>query len=298
MLSQPSPRPTRFKKSLAFVRKFICAYLFAAVIALFFCSPAHSQGGVPLVTVATDQSPLTLSNQFGVPTGTAINQAGDFAFVGNGNSALFFRAAGASSITRVLQVGDEVPGFPESQILSFSSTIKLNSTKSLFFTVNFSLADGLVHDALLTYDGAKFHTIVSSDDIAPGLAGVAYGIGLNPVGINDKGDVAFSSRNSLIPRPQITLYIAPSGGSPVRIVGPGDPLPQPPAQCPFGSICSIGGSPFEILSIFSGLNARGEVLFGVGVNLYVGNAGGFSLVTMADSGPCSGSSLLLFRRAN
>jgi hypothetical protein len=290
MLSQPSPRPARFRKSFASARKVICACLLAAVVALFFRSPAHAQGGVPLVTVATDQTSLNLSNQFGTPTGTAINQAGDFAFVGNGNSALFFRAAGATSITRVLQVGDEVPGFPAGQILSFSSTLKLNSAKSLFFTANFSLADGLVHDVLLIYDGAKFHTIVSSDDIAPGSAGVAYGIGLNPVGINDKGDVAFSSRNSLIPRPQITLYIALSGGSPVRVVGTDDPLPQPPALCPFGSICSISGSPFDILSIFSGLNTRGEVLFGVGVNLYVGNTGGFSLVTMAGSGPCSSSS--------
>src|SRR5258706_5215979 len=289
MPSHRCPRPKRFGKCYASARKIICAYLFAAVIALFFCSPAHAQGGVPLVTVATDQSPLNLSNQFGVPKGTAINQAGDFAFVGNGNSALFFRAAGATPIHRILQVRDQVPGFPESQILSFSSTLKLNSAKSLFFTANFSLADGLVHDALLTYDGANFHTIVSSDDIAPGSGGAPYGIGLNPVGINDKGDVAITSRHSMIPRPQITLYIAPSGGSPVRVVGPGDPLPQPPALCPFGSICSIGGSPFEILSIFSGLNARGEVLFGVGVNLYLGNAGGFSLVTMADSGPCSGS---------
>jgi len=85
MPSHRCPRPKRFGKCYASARKFICAYLFAAVIALFFCSPAHAQGGVPLVTVATDQSPLNLSNQFGVPKGTAINQAGDFAFVGNGN---------------------------------------------------------------------------------------------------------------------------------------------------------------------------------------------------------------------
>jgi hypothetical protein len=74
MPSHRCPRPKRFGKCYASARKIICAYLFAAVIALFFCSPAHAQGGVPLVTVATDQSPLNLSNQFGVPTGTAINR--------------------------------------------------------------------------------------------------------------------------------------------------------------------------------------------------------------------------------
>src|SRR5882672_12950988 len=118
MPSHRCPRPKRFGKCYASARKFICAYLFAAVIALFFCSPAHAQGGVPLVTVATDQSPLNLSNQFGVPKGTAINQAGDFAFVGNGDSALFLRAAGAAAATRLLQIDDEVPGFPGSQLLT------------------------------------------------------------------------------------------------------------------------------------------------------------------------------------
>src|ERR1700686_2130348 len=171
------PRSARLEGFCA-ARRMIRACLVVCGIALLICSLAHAQGGVPLVTVATDQSPLPLSNQFGTPAGTAINQAGDFAFIGNGNSALFFRAAGATSITRVLQVGDEVPGFPASQILSFSSTLKLSSARSLFFTVKFSLADGRGHDALLTYDGAKFHKIVSSDDIAPGSAGVAYGTGL------------------------------------------------------------------------------------------------------------------------
>jgi Bacterial Ig-like domain (group 3) len=286
MPSHRLPRPTRFGEFYLSARKIIFVCLFAAVTALFFSSPAHAQGGVPLVTVATDQTPLNLSNQFGVPTGTVVNQTGDFAFVGNGNSALFFRAAGATSVTRLLQVGDEVPGFPGSQVLSFSSTLTLNSAKVLFFAVNFSLADGLVHNALLTYDGAAYHTIVSSDDIAPGSGGVAYGTGLQPVGISDKGDVAFSSKNSLeVPRSPITLYIALSGASPVRVVGTADQLP-----CPLGAQnCFPGGRPFQFLSIFPGLNTRGEVLFESGVSLYVGSTAGVVPVTMASSGPCSSS---------
>src|SRR3984893_2877796 len=106
MPSHRLPRPTRFEKFYVSAREIIFACMFAVVTALFFSSPAHAQGGVPLVTVATDQPPLNLSNQFGIPTGTAINQAGDFAFVGNGSNALFFRAAGATSVTRILQVGD------------------------------------------------------------------------------------------------------------------------------------------------------------------------------------------------
>ena len=146
MLSYRCSRATQFRQYYARTRKVICTCLFVAVLLLFFCSLAHGQGEVPLLTVATDQTPLNLSNQLGIPTGTAVNQVGDFGFVGNGNSALFFRAAGATSITRVLQVGDEIPGFPASQVLSFSSTIKLNLAKSLFFTVKFNLADGRVHE--------------------------------------------------------------------------------------------------------------------------------------------------------
>src|SRR6266481_802913 len=116
MLSQPLQHPARFKKTRVSARRTICLCLVASGLVLVPCSRLRAQGGVPLITVATDQSPLNLSNQFGVPAGSAINQAGDFAFIGNGNSALFFRAAGASAPTRLLQIEDQVPGFPDSQI--------------------------------------------------------------------------------------------------------------------------------------------------------------------------------------
>jgi hypothetical protein len=74
-----------------------------------------------------DQSSLNLSDEFGVPTATAVNQAGDFAFVGNGGTALFSRPAGASGATRLLQIDDAAPGFPGSEILSVLPEISLNS---------------------------------------------------------------------------------------------------------------------------------------------------------------------------
>jgi hypothetical protein len=270
-------------------------FLVATGFALLLGSPAHAQGGVPLVTtVATDQSSLNLSNQFGVPTGTAINQAGDFAFIGNGDSALFFRPSGASTATRILQVGDTVSGFPASQILSFSPTIRLNSTKLLFFAVIFSLQDGLVHEALLTYDGTNYHTVASSDDIAPGSVGATYGTNLLPVGINDGADVAFTAAISAYPlNPLTTLYIAPSKRAAVRVVGSGDTLPQPQEPCPPAiPSCFTVGTPFQALAITSGINARSEVLFKLGNGLFVGSATVVSPVTMANNGPCSSPSFL------
>src|ERR1700758_2057042 len=78
---------------------------FADILVLFSAN-ARTQGDVPLISVATDQSALGLSNQFGVPAGSAINQTGDFAFVGNGDTALFLRLAGTSAATRLLQIDD------------------------------------------------------------------------------------------------------------------------------------------------------------------------------------------------
>src|SRR6202171_3042111 len=120
MFKYPFPPVARLEDVCASARRTIRMCLVACGIAWLLCPLAHAQGGVPLVTVATDQSPLNLSNQFGIPAGSAINQAGDFAFVGNGNNALFLRAAGASAPTRLLQIEDQAPGFPDSQIRLFS----------------------------------------------------------------------------------------------------------------------------------------------------------------------------------
>src|SRR5579864_7081385 len=139
--TQPFPRVTRTSRLDAYLRSLTNSCILLMGFALMFSSTAHAQGGVPLVTVATDQSSLNLSNQFGAPAGTAINQAGDFAFVGNGDTALFMRAAGASAATRLLQIDDEVPGFPGSQILSFSPNLGINSSRSLFFGVTFKGGD-------------------------------------------------------------------------------------------------------------------------------------------------------------
>jgi hypothetical protein len=164
-----------------------------------------------------------LSNQFGIPAGSAINQAGDFAFVGNGSNALFFRAAGASAPTRLLQIEDQVPGFPDSQIRFFSSLVALNATKLLLFEVIFTSPDGISREALLTYDGMNYHTVASSGDIAPAPDSVAYG-SLIPGGVDDQGDINFSA--FLIGKSGITYYIVPFGGTPVRVAATSDTPPR------------------------------------------------------------------------
>jgi hypothetical protein len=91
--SQPAPVRTSLCAPFRRARSIALPGL-VAVSLILLCGVAHAQGGVPLVTVATDQSSLNLSNQCGIPVSTAINQNGDFAFVGSGGEALFFRLAG------------------------------------------------------------------------------------------------------------------------------------------------------------------------------------------------------------
>jgi hypothetical protein len=275
----------------------------SALFALLACGAAHAQGSVPLITVATDQSPLNLSDQFGIPVSTAINQAGDFAFVGNGDTALFLRPAGAPSATRLLQIYDEAPGFPGSQISSIWPEIGLNASRVLLFAVRFTGADKLPHSALLSYDGTNYHTLVTSDQPAPGGNGANYGLELVPGSIDDSGDVDFVAVSlviSTVPPIPISLYILPAGATTaVRIVGPGD---QPPPACTWcsGSASSLGtffaGVPAGS-AVFSSsalvpsippLNARGQVLLSLWGGLFIGAKDGrLSLVPMAASGLCA-----------
>ncbi len=50
----------------------------------------------------------------------------------------------------------------------------------------------MLHSALLIYDGANYHTVVSSESVAPGSGGGTYGINLALGSIDDSGDVLTS----------------------------------------------------------------------------------------------------------
>ncbi|MGD0908568.1 MAG: Ig-like domain repeat protein, partial [Candidatus Acidiferrales bacterium] len=246
---------------------------FAAVLfALLACSLAHAQGGVPLVTVATDQSvSSSLSNQFGVPSGQAVDQAGDLVFIGDGRSGLFFRPAGAGSATRLLQTGDPVPGFPGSHVVFFNTSVSINSFGKIYFEAVFSLPDGEIHQALMIYDGTNYHTIVSSESLAPPIAtapnlggpNVTFSTTFTPLnqGINDNGDVAFTADPDATGLQ--TLYIVPSGKVPLAVATFNEPsLP------PFSGTFSTNPA------VLSGINALGQVLFtssvsGIGSGLFV-----------------------------
>lgn len=267
--------------------QFVFCWMFLTTLGLEFSATARAQGSVPLVTVATDQTPLNLSNQFGVPVNSAVNQNGDFAFVGSGETALFLRLAGASAATRLLQIDDEAPGFSGSKILTFLPEISLNSAspRVLLFGVRFTGADHFTHAALLTYDGTNYHTVATSDAAAPGTNGATYGIDLFPGSVNDSGDTSFE----VVPTGTTTtsLYIVPSGGAAVLITT----LPATTTGACLA--CFLPGVPVSstVLLVSAAnpkLNAKGQILVGLSDGLYIGSKdGSLSPVPMGTSGPCS-----------
>jgi hypothetical protein len=199
-------------------------------LVLFCCAMAHAQGGTPLTTVVTDQTPLSLSSQFGPPDQTTADKNGDVAFSGNGDSAIYVRPAGAASLTRLLQIDDPVPGIAGSQITSFSAGIYA-SNLGVLFGVGFDLPDGLPHAALLTYSWSTqaYTTVVTDTTVAPAPVSVPYGATLTPVGYNDNGDVAYTAAPIDPNVGAIILFMIPAGGPAERIFGVGDTAASPAA---------------------------------------------------------------------
>jgi hypothetical protein len=180
-----------------------------------------------LVPLVTDQTALPLSNKFGVLSGPVMNDNGDLAFMGAGQTAMFYRAAGSSAPVRIMQAGDEAPGYPGSRVDLFQAP-RINSSGSVVFRVDFARADGTFQNALMKFDGTTLSTLVTGDEVAPGSGGATFDRSFNLWGLNDSGDIAFTAfpgsgtpGNSAVS----ALFIKPASGAPVRVVGTGDHFP-------------------------------------------------------------------------
>lgn len=238
----------------AFRGSWALTLLVAGLLLHILPTPSSAQGR--LVPLVTDRTPLPLSNHFGVASSSDVNEAGDYALIGNADTALFLRRAGGNTFVRVHQAGEEVPGFPGSRGQTVSGA-SLNASGVLAFTAYFYDPSGVARDAILVYEGASYRRLAFSADPAPGCGEARFEVGFSLIGINDAGDVAFSATLGSIQR---TLFIAPAGGAPVRIAGPGDA-----AAGTTGTFTSVAAM---------GFNNRGEVLFGAPVS---GGAGGGGL---------------------
>jgi hypothetical protein len=81
------------------------------------------------------------SSPFGLPVLSDLNQAGDYAFLGTGATALFLRPAAGRTIQRVIQLGDPIPGIPASRVDIVGSP-RLNNSGKLAFVAQFNTNNG------------------------------------------------------------------------------------------------------------------------------------------------------------
>ncbi|MGH9679659.1 MAG: DUF7453 family protein, partial [Candidatus Acidiferrales bacterium] len=267
--ARPYPRPIGSSVLSAFFRLAGKRLLPLLFLALVIAGTSRAQGGVPLIPVATDQSPLNLSSQFGVPAETVVNQSGDLAFIGSGNNALFFRAAGAASATRILQTGDTAPGIPGSRIGFFYPALGVNGSGTILFEISYSLGDGTAHAEVLTDESGAFQKVISSDDIAPPPDGAPYGLALRAGGINDGGDVSFET--VFTGKQASTYFIAPHGGAAVRVASADD---APPPECTW---CITPGGTVSVRSLSVpnlAINALGQILVSFDGGLFIGSNNG------------------------
>ena len=217
----------------------------------------------PIKALVTTDAPLTPGSTFAMPPSEVMNEAGDYLFV-TSSSALFLRRAGVPAPVRVFQMGDPVPGIPHS-LASIIQDPQINQAGRVAFSVEY-FAEDTTRSAIFTHDGASFTKIAAATDIAPNSDGSPFGRGLDLLGLNGAGDVAFTAPLVPVGAPRLTptkttIYIAAAGAGPVRIAGPGDVAP------------GTDDGTMSQIAVY-GFNNRREVLFRAAVT---GGSGGFGL---------------------
>ena len=239
-----------------------------------------------LVPVVTDRTPLQVSNRFGIPAESIVNDSGDFAFTGNGQNSIYYREKGGTALKRVLQAGDEVPGFPGSKADRFT-TPRLNNAGLLVFTVDFGQISGISQGAILMYDGISLEKVVAGPDLVPGSPDTSYGRNLGLIGVSDQGTIAFTAPLAPSSASAITtLFMKTWQGDAIKIVGLGDPAPES-----VGTLTTLSPNP-------SSFNHGGETLLFSGTitggsggqGLFAATVGGArKVVANGDSNPVGGT---------
>ena len=196
----------------------------AGIVLAVALSAMPCLAGPPVRAVVTDQIEVSLPATFGLPPVEALAGSGDFAFLAGGNSGAFVRRAGASSLVRILQSGDEVPGVAHSRIDLFA-TIRSNAAGVVALQFDYFSGD-TTKSAIVTYDGSSFTKVVLASDLAPGGGGAVFGRPTTLIGLNGSGAVAFIAPLTALGAPpgtsaSTTIYVASAGGSPVQRRGTG-----------------------------------------------------------------------------
>jgi hypothetical protein len=242
------------------------------VIAVFLCGlprVASAQTPHQIVPVLTNQAPVQLSNQFGIPSASVANDTGDFAFIGLRGTGLYYRKAGLPSAIRAIQYGDELPGLPGSRLLALVGPLFMNGSGRVAVLADVLTTNRLTR-AILAFDGTTLTTVVTGQDTAPGTGGATYGPTMTLVGMNSAGDVVAGS--TLLPTgstnpPLPSVFLIPAAGSAARVAGPGDPSPGTGGtfSAATGVALDNGGQVLLHASIAGGSGASGIFVWQGGV---------------------------------
>jgi hypothetical protein len=238
--------------------------------------------------LVTDQASLPAPSNM-VVDGGVYNAAGDFGL--DSGTAVFLKRAGSSTIERLLQEGDPVPGMPHTR-LDLTYVRRINPSGLLCLQADY-FGGGTISNVVLTYDGSTYRKIVAGSDVAPNSGGVVFGRAMSVIGMNDAGAVAFTAPLIPLGSPSgtpvnTTLFIVPAGGTPVRIAGPGDTLPDSGGAT---IVDPATGDPIA----GSSFSNQGEVLFRAalstgGYGYYVGSVSGLrKIAAQGDPRPEGGT---------
>ncbi len=262
----------------------------ALLVAAAVCA-AGGPASAQVRPVLTDQAALSLglpsTYDFGDGGGLGARSVnGDVVFTDDSRVAIFLKRSG-SSIVRLLQVGDAVPGIANTYI-DYLYPPMINATGVVCLQIGYST--GVVGStAIVTYSGSTYTTVVQGSDAVAGVPGAVFGRGISLRSFNNAGDVAFTS--TLLPlgvlsgTPVTTLFISLAGSTPVRVIGAGD------VATGTGGLTVVSFTP-------STINTAGEVLFTASLTngsattygVFVGSTSGVrKIVANGDAKPGGGT---------
>lgn len=204
-------------------------------------SSAAPPAAFPLVTNRVN---LPLSNLFGAPGSMRLTATGDVLFTGPG--ALFRWTSGSANRTRILQSGDEHPGFPGSLIDAVALSA-VNSVGHVAMTNSFHQKGTRDRNGIFIFDGTNFFKVALRNEVAPGTGGKEF-LNFVQLRINDGDQVAFVANFEPFPLGGAGLFTGSPTGPPSKIALIGEVAP------------GAGGGTFNNFQLI-GMNNAGQVAF-------------------------------------
>lgn len=262
-------------------------HLLVFAASLWFGSSLAAQMPPPQVKLVVGaDAPLPLPQTFGVPTKAGMTPSGTYAFIGEGSSALFYRPSGGTTVDRILQRGDEIPGINGSSVDNIQNLF-LSPSNPICVLVSFTHLDPRLSGvAIVRYNGSSLETVASNQTPFPGDASQSLSI-VGVQGINDAGKVAFvgSPRNAAgIHTGGLTLFLGEPATVPQPMARLGDVIPGTTTW--FMSSWSLGElNNLNQVLLFAFVN--GGSSFGSGLYIATANAPLQKVVAVGDLRPGS-----------